>query len=142
MSSADLPNQKPSLRRRLRAAKRHVKHFVKQALGWCLIALGVVLIAAGFVLIIVPGHYFLIVVGLILVLGNSFWARRQFIHLKRRHPNWIMPLRKLLRRKNPKVASVFWQQVLRGERLFLKGRSWLASMRRRFLRRPRFSASL
>ena len=121
---------------RIRAAKRAFKRFSKKMLGWFLIALGVVLTAAGFLLIIVPGHYFLVVLGLMLILGNSFWARRQFIHLKRRHPNWVMPLRKLLRRK-PQIASVFWQQTLKVERFFLRGRGLLVGLRRRLLRRPR-----
>lgn len=119
-----------------RSVKRVVKRFSKKVLGWILMALGFVLMAAGFLLIIVPGHYFLVVVGLILVLRNAYWARRQFVHLKRRHPNWIMPLRKLLRR-NPQVASVFWQQVLKFERIFLRGRGMLVGMRRRFRHKPR-----
>lgn len=130
-----LVHNKPILRS-LRMAKRAVKRFSKKALGWVLIALGFVLIAAGFVLIIVPGHYFLIVLGLILVLRNAFWARRQFIHLKRRHPNWVMPIRKLLRR-NPPLVSIFWQQVLKVERFFLRGKGALVGFRRRFFRRPR-----
>jgi hypothetical protein len=121
---------------KIRAAKRAIKRFSRKMLGWVMIALGLALIAAGFVLIIIPGHYFLIVFGLILVLGNSFWARRQFVHLKRRHPNWVMPIRKLLRR-NPPVASVFWQQTLKVERFVLRGRGMLVGMRRRFTRRAR-----
>ncbi len=120
----------------LRAMKRVVKRFSKKALGWILIALGFVLIAAGVVLIIIPGHYFLVVLGLILVLRNAFWARRQFIHLKRRHPNWVMPIRKLLRRR-PQIASVFWQQTLKAERFFLRSRHVLGGLRRRFFRRTR-----
>ena len=119
-----------------RLAKRKLKHFSKKVLGWVLMALGFVLIAAGFVLIIIPGHYFLIVAGLILVLRNAFWARRQFIHLKRRHPNWIMPIRKLLRR-NPQVLSVIWQQTLKIERLILRKGSQLKIFRRRFFRKAR-----
>ena len=116
--------------------KRAFKRFTKKALGWVLIAIGFVLIAASVALFVIPGHYFLAVIGLILVLRNAFWARRQFIHLKRRHPNWIMPIRKLLRRR-PQIASVFWQQTLRFERLILRSRHFLASWRRRFFRRPR-----
>lgn len=119
-----------------RSMKRAAKRFSKKVLGWLMIALGFVFLAAGFLLIIIPGHYFLILVGLILILRNAFWARRQFIHLKRRHPNWVMPLRKLLRR-NPQVASIFWQQVLKFERLILRGRGQLVGIRRRFLRKPR-----
>lgn len=120
-----------------RSFKRALKRFSKKVLGWVLMAIGFVLIAAGFVLIIVPGHYFLVILGLILVLRNAMWARRQFIHLKRRHPNWIMPIRKLLRR-NPQVISVFWQQILKTERFLLrKSAGGLRGLRRRFLRKPR-----
>ncbi len=119
-----------------RAMKRAVKRFSKKMLGWVLIALGFVLIGASIALFIIPGHYFLAVIGLILVLRNAFWARRQFIHLKRRHPNWIMPIRKLLRRR-PQVASVFWQQTLKIERFFLRSRHFLAAWRRRSFRRAR-----
>jgi hypothetical protein len=119
-----------------RSVKRAAKRFSKKVLGWLMIALGFVFLAAGFLLIIIPGHYFLILVGLMLILRNAYWARRQFIHLKRRHPNWIMPLRKLLRR-NPQVVSIFWQQVLKFERMILRGRGQLVGIRRRFLRKPR-----
>ena len=119
-----------------RSAKRALKRFSKKVLGWIMIALGFVFLAAGFLLIIIPGHYFLVLIGLILILRNAFWARRQFIHLKRRHPNWVMPFRKLLRR-NPQVISVFWQQVLKLERVLLRSKGVLVGMRRRFLRRPR-----
>jgi len=122
--------------RNWRMMKRAVKRFSKKLLGWFLIALGFVLVAAGFVLIIIPGHYFLIVVGLILILRNAYWARRQFIHLKRRHPNWVMPIRKLLRR-NPPVVSITWQQILKVERFLLRGRGALAGYRRRWFRRAR-----
>lgn len=143
MSSEDggIPPQKslmvdkPRLRT-WRAVKRALKRFTKKVLGWVMIVLGFIVLAAGFLLIIVPGHYFLIVVGLIMILRNAYWARRQFVHLKRRHPNWIMPLRKLLRR-NPQVVSVVWQQALKAERFFLRGRGALVGMRRRFLRKPR-----
>ena len=119
--------------------KRVVKRFTKKVMGWVLIALGFLLIGAGVVLVIVPGHYFLVVLGLILVLRNAVWARRQFIHLKRRHPAWIMPIRKLLRR-NPPVASIFWQQVLKVERFFLRSKVVLGSWRRRTFRRTRATA--
>src|SRR5580692_10048725 len=59
------------------------------------IAVGLVLMAGGFVLALLPGHLGLplLVVGLILVLRNSPGARRQFIHLQRRHPRVVFPLR-------------------------------------------------
>lgn len=130
------PDAKRDLKAWGRSVKRAAKRFSKKMLGWLMIALGFVFLAAGFLLIIIPGHYFLILVGLMLILRNAYWARRQFIHLKRRHPNWIMPLRKLLRR-NPQVVSIFWQQVLKFERMILRGRGQLVGIRRRFLRKPR-----
>lgn len=118
----------------VRSAKRTFKRFTQKVLGWVLIALGFVLVAAGFVAVIIPGHMFLVVAGLILILRNAFWARRQFIHLKRRHPNWIMPIRKLLRR-NPPLVSIFWQQILKIERMILRKGRQLVGVRRRFRRR-------
>jgi len=88
-----------------------------EALGWVLIALGLV----GSVL---PLHLGvpLLVIGLIIVLRTSRQARRQFIGLQRRHPKFISPIRRLLRR-DPEVLAVIWQQVLRSER-FVLPRSW------------------
>jgi hypothetical protein len=101
-------------------------------IGWLLIAVGVV----GAVL---PGHLGVpvLVVGLILVLRSSRQARRQFIGLQRRHPRWILPIRRLLRR-NPQVAAVIWQQVLRMERLLMP-RTWrpARTLRRGLFRRRR-----
>lgn len=99
---------------------------------------GLCLLAIGLPLALLPGHLGVPVLlfGLIMVLKHAFWARRLFMRLKRRHPNWIMPLRRLLRPK-PEIAPVVWQQTLRTERfVFPKGRR-LAGLRRRFLKRPR-----
>ena len=76
------------------------------------------------------------VVGLMIVLRNSFKARRQFIRFQRKHPKMAFPLRRLLRRE-PEVVLVFWQQTLRVERLIIRRRGWrLATrLRRRFFRR-------
>jgi uncharacterized membrane protein YbaN (DUF454 family) len=105
---------------------------VMLAVGWLLIAVG----AVGAVL---PGHLGVpvLVIGLIVVLRSSRQARRQFIGLQRRHPRWIFPIRRLLRR-NPQVAAVVWQQVLRTER-WLMPRTWrpARAFRRRLFRRRR-----
>jgi hypothetical protein len=69
------------------------------------------------------------VVGLMILLRSSFWARRTFVRLQRRHPRFVFPLRRLLRRE-PEVILVVWQQVIRLERAIVP-RSW------RFLRRAR-----
>lgn len=127
---------KARLKRKLLRAEWLVRHWARKVLGWVLIALGFVLIAAGFALMIVPGHYVLVIIGLILVLRNAFWARRQFIRLKKKHPNWVMPMRKLLRR-NPPVASVFWHSLLKTERFVLRKGRTLPVWRRRYFRKPK-----
>jgi len=101
-------------------------------LGWTLIVVG----AIGAVL---PWHLGLplLVLGLIIVLRSSFVARRQFIGLQRRHPRFVSPIRRLLR-KEPEVLAVFWQQVLRLERMVLP-RMWRPArkIRRRIVRSSR-----
>jgi predicted membrane chloride channel (bestrophin family) len=94
---------------------------------WLLIALGLAIIAAGVVISPLPGPGGIpvIVLGLMLVLRNSFWARKQFIKAQKAHPNWVFPIRRLLRRE-PEVFPVAWQQVLRVERIVLPSRYRLA----------------
>ena len=84
-----------------------------EAFGW-------VLIGVGLVGALLPLHLGvpLLMVGLIIVLRTSRAARRRFIGLQRRHPRFVFPIRRLLRR-DPEVLAVAWQQVLRGERFFL-----------------------
>jgi hypothetical protein len=101
---------------------------------WALIGLGLVLIVAGFAIAPLPGPLGvpLTVAGLMLVLRNSFRAKRQFIRFQRKHPKIIFPLRRLLRRE-PEVIPVAWQSMLRTEKLILRNPSW------RFLKRWRRS---
>jgi len=97
---------------------------------------GSLLIVAGLVLAVLPGHLGipLLAVGLILVLRNSRRARRGFIRLQRRHPRFVFPVRRLIRRE-PEIFPVLWQQLLRFERLVFPV-SWrrAALWRRRYLR--------
>jgi hypothetical protein len=97
---------------------------------------GGLLLVAGLVLAVLPGHLGvpLLAVGLILVLRNSPRARRSFIRLQRRHPRFVFPVRRLIRRE-PEIFPVLWQQFLRFERLVFPG-SWrrAALWRRRYLR--------
>jgi hypothetical protein len=88
-----------------------------------LLALGCVLMAIGAVGAVLPGHLGLpvVVAGLAVVLRNSVWAKRAFIRLQRRRPNWVFPLRRLMRPR-PEVLPVLWQSMLRTERLLLIGR--------------------
>jgi hypothetical protein len=103
-----------------------------QAAGWFLIVGGLLLeltpIRLG-----VP----MVAIGVIVLLRNSYRARRQFIHLQRRHPRFVFPVRRLIRRE-PEVFPVLWQQVLRFEKMVLP-RAWRrgARWRRRYFRRRR-----
>lgn len=97
--------------------------------GWSLIAIGIIPA-------ILPWHLGapLVAVGAIVVLRNSYKARRGFIHLQRRHPRVVFPVRRLIRR-DPEVWPVIWQQMLRVERLILPVR-WrrAGAWRRRYFR--------
>lgn len=101
-----------------------------------LMAAGGVLVLAGVVIAPLPGPFGLpvSVVGLVLILRNSYWAKRQFIRAQYARPNWIYPFRRLMRKK-PEFAPVFWQQALRMERLLLKRPNRLLKRFRRSVRR-------
>ncbi len=122
--------------RRPRSFRGRAARFAILALGWLLLGVG----AVGTVL---PGHLGLplLIVGLIVVLRTSRQARRQFIGLQRRHPRFVFPIRRLLRRE-PEVFPVAWQQLLRTEKFFLPRKWRLArAFRRRLLRRRRNAAA-
>jgi hypothetical protein len=110
-----------------RARQSQADEVAREVLGrvsrWLLIALGLLIIAAGVVISPLPGPGGIpvIVLGLMLVLRNSFWARKQFIRVQRAHPKIVFPIRRLLRRE-PEVFPVAWQQLLRMERLVLPAR--------------------
>ena len=53
----------------------------------------------------------LTVVGLMLVLRNSFKARKQFVRFQHAHPKLIFPLRRLLRRDRISRAGAFFHEV-------------------------------
>jgi hypothetical protein len=108
---------------------------------WALTGLGLAIIAVGlpFLFLPLPLHgpaILVIAAGLVIVLRNSFTARRHFIKAQRRHPRIVFPIRRLMRHE-PEVVPVLWQQMLRLEALLLpKGwRFWrrlrLMVMRRR-----------
>ena len=101
---------------------------LRAALRWLWIALGLLLMAVGLVGVFLPTHLLgvFLVLGLILVLRNSVRARRRFVTMHRRHPRWVHPLRRLLRRK-PEVWPVLWHETLRAER-------WLPARFRRLRR--------
>lgn len=121
---------------RARQSDDFARALLARASRWLLLIVGGLLILAGFLIAPLPGPLGvpLTVVGLMLVLRNSFWARKQFIKVQRAHPKMIFPLRRLLRRE-PEVLQVAWQQALRIERIILP-RRWRVAVRwRRSLRR-------
>ena len=82
-----------------------------------------------------------VVIGLMMVLRNSFRARREFVRLQHRHPKMVFPFRRLLRRE-PEVFPVAWQQYLRMERVILPKRARFAvRLRRRLNPRHRRAAA-
>lgn len=91
---------------------------------------------AGLILAPLPGHIGLplLVVGLMIVLRNSFRAKRQFLRMQYAHPKMVFPIRRLMRRE-PEILQVFWQQYLRMERLVLPKRVRFAVNSRRSLKR-------
>ncbi|MFM8819173.1 MAG: hypothetical protein ACKOD3_01310 [Phenylobacterium sp.] len=94
---------------------------------------GLILVVAGILIAPLPGPLGLpvTVVGLMMVLRGSFRAKREFVRLQNRHPKFVRPLRRLLRR-DPEILPFFWQQTLRVERLILPRRfRFLARARRK-----------
>jgi len=121
-----------------RASDELARDVVARVVRVLLAVLGVLIVIAGILVAPLPGPGGLpvIVVGLMLVLRNSFKARRQFVRFQYAHPKLIFPIRRLLRRE-PQVVSLFWQQLLRIERLILPKRMrFAAKSRRSFRRRP------
>lgn len=101
-----------------------------------LVMLGFAIIVAGIAIAPLPGPGGIpvIVVGLMIVLKNSFKARRQFVRLHRAHPRMLSPIRRLLRR-DPEFMALFYQQTLRVERILLPRRiRFVKPLRRRFRR--------
>jgi hypothetical protein len=103
------------------------------------LTLGWVLICGGVVLAILPFLHtlgvLLLAIGLIVVLRNSYKAKRQFIQMHRRHPRFVHPVRRLIRRE-PEIFPVLWQQMLRLERTVLPSRWRRAGVwRRRYFKR-------
>ena len=103
------------------------------------LTLGWVLICGGVVLAILPFLHtlgvLLLAIGLIVVLRNSYRAKRQFIQMHRRHPRFVHPVRRLIRRE-PEIFPVLWQQMLRLERTVLPSRWRRAGVwRRRYFKR-------
>ena len=107
-----------------------------------MVLLGFAIIAAGVVIAPLPGPGGIpvIVVGLMIVLRNSFKARRQFVKLHRAYPKTLYPIRRLLRR-DPEFVPLFYHQTLRVERLLLPKRlRFVEAVRHRFRKRKTAAA--
>ena len=130
----------PSLRV-YRASDDFARDLAARIARWLLLALGGIVMLAGLVLEPLPGHIGLplLVIGLMIVLRNSFKAKRQFLRIQKAHPKMVFPIRRLMRRE-PEIVLVFWQQYLRVERLVLPRRIRFAVRTRRWFKlraRPR-----
>ena len=126
------------LHRRPSEADELAREIVQRVVRWALVGLGLVIVLAGIAIAPLPGPggVPVIVVGLMIILRNSFRARRVFVRVQRRHPKMLFPIRRLLRRE-PEVLPVAWQQVLRIEKLVVPRRFRFARRLRLKLRRPR-----
>ena len=85
---------------------------------FALFALGalLVLVAIPIALLPGPGGIFVALPGLILVLRNSIWARRQFIKFQRQAPIVGGPLRKILKWRLHTILPRFWRLPLERKR--------------------------
>nr|WP_272887063.1 hypothetical protein [Phenylobacterium aquaticum] len=118
----------------MRASDAPARELLARVSRFVLTVLGLFIMLVGLVTAPLPGHLGLpiLVVGLMIVLRNSFKARRRFVRIQKAHPKMIFPLRRLLRRE-PEVAPVAWQQVLRMERLIVPKRYRFAVRSRRWM---------
>jgi hypothetical protein len=125
----------PSLRI-MRASDEYARDLAGRVGRFLLVVVGLLVMAVGVVTTPLPGHLGLpiLVVGLMIVLRNSFKARRRFVRMQKAHPKMIFPLRRLLRRE-PEVVLVLWQQLLRVERIIPHPRYRVLVRLRRALRR-------
>ncbi|MAK83186.1 MAG: hypothetical protein CMJ17_15145 [Phenylobacterium sp.] len=126
-----------------RTAPRAHARLSRRLLRLGLTALGGLIVLAGVLIAPLPGPMGLPVatVGLILILRNSYKARRAFVRFQRAHPKTLRPVRRLLRR-SPEVGPVFWQMTLRTERLLVPRRYRVAIRGRRLFRRRRRSSTI
>jgi len=122
LPSLSPPPPRPGLARR-------VRRLALMGVGFFIILLGILIAPLPG-----PGGVPVIALGLVIVLRNSWWAKRQFIRAQRARPKWVYPFRRLMRKK-PEIAPVFWQQTLRAEKMVLRRRRRPLARFRRRLRR-------
>lgn len=117
-----------------RASESIVRGIAGRTLRAAYVALGGLIVVLGVVIAPLPGPGGLpvILVGLMIILRNSFKARRQFVRLQQAHPRVLSPIRRLLRR-NPGMVRASWRQALKIERMLLPSKfRFAARSRRRF----------
>lgn len=103
-----------------------------------LVLLGAAIVVAGIAIAPLPGPGGIpvIVVGLMIILRNSFKARRQFVRFHHAHPRLVYPIRRMLRR-NPRVLALAWHHALRIERMVVPRKLRFAVRTRRRFRAQR-----
>ena len=109
---------------------------MRKGVRLALVGVGLAIMAVGIPLALLPWLHIpgalILATGLVVVLRNSFTARRTFIRAQRRHPKIVFPIRRLIRRE-PEVFPVAWKATLRSERLVLPhGLRFLRRLRRMF----------
>lgn len=121
-----------------RASDAAARDIAGRLVRFGLVVVGMLVILAGVLIAPLPGPGGIpvIVVGLMIVLRNSFKARRQFVRLHQAHPRVISPIRRLLRR-DPRIVELLWRQSLRVERLLVPRNLRFAVRGRRLFRRRR-----
>ena len=123
----------------VRATAGLAPEFVGRLMRSGLVLLGVVIVLLGVLIAPIPGPGGIpvIALGLVVILRNSYKAKKAFVRAQRRWPRWLSPVRRLLR-KEPELASVFWQQYLRIER-FTVPKKYRFAVRSRHILRRQFS---
>ena len=121
-------------------APEEPRAMMRKGVRLAMVGLGLAIMAIGIPLALLPWLHIpgalILATGLVVVLRNSFTARRTFIRAQRRHPKIVFPIRRLIRRE-PEVFPVAWQATLRSERLVLPRRIRFLRRLRRMLRRSR-----
>ena len=122
-------------------APEEPRAMMRKGVRLAMVGVGLVIMAIGIPIALLPWLHLpgalILAIGLVVVLRNSFSARRTFIRAQRRHPKIVFPIRRLIRRE-PEVFPVAWQATLRTERLVLPRRlRFLSRARRRMARRRR-----
>jgi hypothetical protein len=127
----------PSLRV-YRASDEFARELFGRIARWVMLGVGGSIMVVGLLMELLPSHMLgmpFLVIGLMIVLRNSIKARRRFVRMQQSHPNFVFPIRRLMRRE-PEVFPVVWQQLLRMERVVLPRRvRFFKATRRRLMGR-------